>query len=296
MNLRNAKKVVITIQEALELDPCTAPEREFRAELYYLAHSKGNHMSISSIEDGRIHPDDSQIGIPCTIITISGDDTFDGPTSELLSFTYYNGDSTPSGQHHALMITDLTTNTLLYRRKRGQNPASQWDVNFLAEGKPDFVFTPYVSDREWMTREKYCKRLQNLKADKFIGTNSSMQFLIETAYLNFWNIEHSNIPNEDGISFNCVFDKSEDEDGLNQALLTVTCDNHDEIEPLMFVYIVDPKNGEHSLMLMDGDNVVYERNIGQNEATEWLCNCMANDPLITDETGDTLFIGEPFRE
>lgn len=213
------------------------------------------------------------------------------PESSILNLTYFGGNDSPAGPHHGLSIVLNPAGQLLYQRLPGQDPTRQWTCNALAHGKPDFEFPPYISDQSWMDRTTFYDFLQEYGVAELLNLNDSGNFIAETTYLNFWNTEHCSAPNEEGISLEPDI---EYENG--QAAITITCDHRDDIEPLQLIYTLYPQINDYSLIITDGDSVVYQREAGQDPLTEWIINGMANDPLITDESGNLLFIGDPIQE
>lgn len=162
---------------------------------------------------------------------------------------------------------------------------------------------PQGTDTRFMTPEIFYELLCDSRigdtvhptAAEYLKINASSKFIAEVAYLNFWNTANNGAPTEEGIDFSAELDYAN-----STVIITVSCDNHDDIEPISLLYTIDADEEPHlnyyELLILDGDNVVYDRRFNQSEATEWTQNAMANDPNITDENGNTLFIGEPIQE
>ena len=79
----------------------------------------------------------------CHCITITGEDTTDGPTGETLRFHYFGGSGPYRGTNYGLIILDRDEN-VLYWREAGQNPRTEWIINCLAsdleDGNGNFIF------------------------------------------------------------------------------------------------------------------------------------------------------------
>lgn len=79
----------------------------------------------------------------CERFILTGDDTVDGPTKEILYFYYFGGTGFYSGTNYGLIIQDRD-DSVLYWRERGQAPRTEWLINCLAETFEDengeFVF------------------------------------------------------------------------------------------------------------------------------------------------------------
>lgn len=301
--LYKAKQIVISLQEALGLDPCTTPESEFRAELHAFAeHIKSDCARLSHPQADVLQlPDGTKL--PSITIMVTPDDIIDGLGPNVLMLTYFGGNDSPVGSHHGLSIVLNPAGQLLYRRLPGQDPIRQWTCNALTHGKPDFEFPPYISDRSWMNHTAFSGLLQEHDVAEFLSlTNVNNlvtepthldyvgSFVAEIAYLGYWNTEHYSTPSERGITLET--DVNEED---SQIVVTITC-GHCDIEPISLVYVYDSESDDYSLMIIDSDNIVYQREAGQDPLTEWVINEMANDPLITDEYGNPLFIGDPIQE
>ncbi len=291
MNLRKAKEILITTQKTLGLDSCTTPESEFRAELYAIAQYIKSDCARISTPQTSTFCIPNQSTLPSTVITLTPDDTIDGLGPNVLIFTYFGGDETPAGPNHGLSITLNPISQLLYQRLPGQNPVHQWICNVWAQENSEFIFPPYISDQSWMDQAKYFNLIQKHEVAEFLISNDPAQFIVEAAYLSYWNTEHYNTPNDGKIKIGI---DSGDED--MSAIITITCNNSDDIEPISLIYTFCSEVNDYSLQIIDGDNVVYQREAGQDPLTEWIINCIANDPLITDEHGNLLFAEEPVRQ
>lgn len=293
MDLKTAKRVVSGIQRALGLNPDTVPELEFRVELFMIRNRfQSNCVRINPAENAFLD-DDSEI--PCVNIIISADDIIDGPNAEILRLTYYHGDNIPAGPRHALIITDLIKKKVIYQRQRQQDPATEWICNSYVQAQVDFAFTAQGDDTRFMTRDIFYSLLRNCSTDKgspnkgaavieYLKVDHSTEFLAEVAYLNYWDMTNSGAPAEEGIDFNVGSNPKND-----TILVTVSCDHRDDVSGLTFIY--ERKSGicPYGLTIVDGNNPVYKRNAGQDEATEWIQNDMANSPLVTDGYGNPLF-------
>lgn len=303
MDLQTTNKAIAKIQEALGLNPERVPELEFLVETFIVR----NCITSDCIRIGPAENNYSQIGdetnIPCVDLIISSDDLVDGPGGRIYCFTYYHGDNIPNGPRHALIITDLVGGTLVYWRERNQNPAAEWIYNIFAKAQVSFKFTPQGNDVRFMTQRAFYELIRDSqisdatqpKATEYLKIDTTSKLLAEVAYLNFWNATNDNAPEEGGISFDTEFDYAN-----STVIVTISCDQRNDIGPLSFLYTIDADEGQHlnyyKLLILDDDNIVYDRRFDQNEATEWKQNSMADDPLITDEFGNPLFIGEPVRE
>ena len=304
MNLQLANDAVTELQRTLGLHPDSIPKTEFAVEAFIIYTSfNGDCVRISPAENDtfesvahrpdNIPPDTYQA--PCVSVICQEDDSIDGP-GDVLCFTYYDGDNIPTGPHHALVVTNLTTKALLYWRQRSQNPLSKWAHNIYAHCQFDFKFNLDGSDPRYMTQKIFYELMHDHKATDFLKIDASTKFLAEVACLNLWNAEHNGAPNEEGIDFDPEFDSDS-----NQLTILISCNNRPDIEQLLFVYDIERESGRHALKiyekLSDEDwNTLYERENDQDEAIDWLQNYMAGDSLVTDENGDPLFQGEPVRE
>lgn len=304
MNSYEAKKVVVALQGALGLDPCTTPESEFRAELSAFADwFQDCNVHFSTPQTGSFQPPDGTKSPSITIMVVP-DNVGNQPEAYVLALTYFGGDDSPTGPHHGISIVLNPAGQLLYRRLPGQDPVRQWTCNVLAHDEPNFKFPPYISDRSWMDYAAFSNLLQKHGIAKLLNLvdisglvteptplDYASSFTAEIAYLNYWNAEHHNAPYEARVGL------EPDRDFENgQVTMTFICDRHDDIEPISLVYAYDQETDDYSLMIIDDDNIVYQREAGQDPLTEWVINGMANDPLITDESGNPLFIGDPIQE
>lgn len=303
MNLQTTNTIITSILKNLGLNPATVPETEILAELFVIR----NHITGECMHVGPGGNDVFQCGdepeIPCIDVILQPDSTIDGP-GHVFCFTYYGGDNIPAGPRHGLVITDLSTKTLLYWRERYQDPTSEWVYNIFARAQVGFKFAPQGADPRFMTKDSLYEFMRETRLSdathptvaEYLKIDSTTELLAEVAYLNFWNHSHNNAPAEEGINFNAEHDYAND-----TAIITITCDHREDIEPICFLYALDPEAKEpylnnYELMILDGDNIVYERGFNQHETTEWGRNSMANDPFIADENGNPLFVGEPVTE
>lgn len=303
MNLQTTNTTVASVLKALGLNPETVPESEMLAELFFIR----NYIATECV---RVSPGGNnlfQMGdkpeIPCVDILVQPDDTIDG-LGDTFCFTYYGGDNIPAGPRHGLVITDLNTKTLLYWRDRHQNPENEWRYNVFARAQVGFKFSPQGNDSRFMTRQNLYELMRETSVSdaahptvaEYLKVDRSSQLLAEVAYLNLWNSSNGDAPDEEGIDFNVTFDYAN-----NTVIIAISCDHREDIEAVNLLYTVDPETEEshlnhYELLIMDGDNIVYSRNFNQNETAEWNRNGMANDPFVTDENGNPLFIGEPIQE
>lgn len=291
MNSYEAKKVVVALQETLGLDPCTTPESEFRAELSAFADwLQDCNVHFSTPQTGSFQLPDGTKSPSITILVVP-DNVGNQSEAYVLALTYFGGDNSPTGPHHGISIVLNPAGELLYRRLPGQDPISQWACNILAHNEPDFEFPPYISDRSWMDYVVFSDLLQEYGVADFLDLTDTSNFAVEIAYLSYWNTEHQGAPDIWGITVTTDFNKKDD-----QVIVTITCDHDDSIEPLQFIYAPHPSINDYSLMILECDNIVYQREAGQDPLTEWVINGMANDPLVTDESGNPLFIGDPIQE
>lgn len=296
MNLQTTNEVIVSILKTLGLNPETVPETEMLAEFFVIRNCLND-------ECVRVSLDKSETKVPCANIILQTDSTIDG-LGDALHLSYANGDNIPAGPRHSLTITNLKTQTLLYRRERHCNPANEWTYNCYAQAQVGFKFQPQGADPRFMTRKSLYEFMRETPVSdathptvaEYLKIDASTELLAEVAYLNFWNHNNNNAPVEEGIDFVAELDYAND-----TAIITISCDHREDIEPITFLYALDPEAEEphlnhYELLIMDGDNLIYERGFDQHEATEWKRNSMANDPFITDGNGNALFIGNPVQE
>lgn len=146
-------------------------------------------------------------------------------------------------------------------------------------------------NQKFMTKTCFYEFLQDEGISLFLNLDKPAPFTVETAFLDHWNVERDGAPDLEGINVKSDINHSE-----SQACLFIACDNREDIGTLIFVFTPSAESGKYGLTIIDDDNVVYERTAEQDEATEWQINCMADDPEITDENGNPLFVGEPIQE
>lgn len=288
MKLEDAKQITIRLQETLDLYHDTVPESEFLVETHFLAtyFSKDvKKICIHSAQEETFRPGGAKEKIPCVSVTI------ESPGETTLKFVYYDGDNAFAGPHHALAIVQRPSSHILYWRKRGQDPQTEWHYNILARGQIGFIFTQNYAGAEFMPKQAYREFLHEYGVSDFIGFKDDAAFLAEIAYLGCWNLYNSNAPLEEGIDFSPAFDYVN-----HQATIAISCDKRGNIEPVFITYQASSIPGKLSVTILDGVSKVYERKAEQDEVTEWVQNCMANDPKIDDGYGHPLFISETIQE
>lgn len=303
MNLQTTNTAIVSILKALGLNPKTVPESEMLAESFFLRNCITSECVRISHGGSNFFQMGNEPKIPCIDILLQTDDTIDG-LGDTFCFSYYGGDNIPAGPRHGLVITNLNAKTLLYWRDRYQSPTNEWKYNVFARAQMDFKFSPQGNDPRFMTRQSLYEFMRGtLVSDtthptvaEYLKVDDSSQLLAEVAYLNFWNYNNGNAPAEEGIDFNVTFDYAND-----TVIITISCDHREDIEAINLLYTINSETEEphpnfYELLVLDGDNVVYERNFDQDEASQWNRNSMANDPFVTDENGNPLFVGEPIQE
>lgn len=312
MNLHYAQKAVFALQEILGLNLLSVPEIEFRAELPFIAKyfSGDNDIQLRQPEDDTFKNSDDPAIPSLTILAFPDTNGTNVAEGNVLKFTYYGGSGSPAGPRHGLVIDLLPKGQRLYWRRPGYDIACEWEINSLADGNGSFQFTPYVSDRSWMSHDYFYTLMQKYEVIDFLKVDKSAQFLAETTYLSFWNAEHNDIPSKEGIDIETEF---HNEDG--EVIITISCRNRPGITQIILQYDINQETNRHGLAIYeicpnfydredndsdddygDGVTLVYDRDSTCDESTGWFQNCMANDPLITDENGEILFKGEPIQD
>lgn len=141
-----------------------------------------------------------------------------------------------------------------------------------------------------MTKEIYREHLRNangVDAEKFLELQPDEEFLVEVHYLNYWNDECSDRPNQEGIDLEIY--TIDNEQSLN---VYVACDQK-YVPDLYITYTPDKAHtGRYELTICCDDNLVYWRTADQNPATEWQTNEMANDYKVD---GKIVFVGDPIQ-
>lgn len=302
MDLQTTSKVIAEMLQKLDLNPKTVPEDETLVESFIVRNYINSDCVRVNLGGNDFFRIEGESEAPCIDVTIQSDDTVNGP-GDVLCFTYYGGDNILMGPRHGLVVTNLTTKTLLYWREPRQNPATEWRYNLFARAQVGFKFNSQGSDSRFMTQQSLYEFMRETPVSgathptvaEYLKIDGSSQLLAEVAYLNFWNSSNKNAPAEEGIDFNVEFDYAND-----TAIIIISCDHREDIEAVTFLYAIDPEAEPHpnyyELSIIDGDNAVYDRGFDQNEVSAWDRNSMANDPFITDENGNALFIGDPIPE
>lgn len=69
-------------------------------------------------------------------VTLTEDDIIDSSTGKGLRFIYFDGDDSPAGHNHGLIIIKCDTSPfceICYERRYGQNPRTEWIKNQLTD-------------------------------------------------------------------------------------------------------------------------------------------------------------------
>lgn len=137
-------------------------------------------------------------------------------------------------------------------------------------------------------RAALTEQLRKINHSDTLHFEKREEFLVETAFLRYWDREQGNIPSQEGI----VIDADAfSEDGQPFVQFTIWCEQLGET--VQFIYADIPGwPGQHDLTIIQDDCVVYRREASQDPRTEWLINCMAGDDTVTDADGKMLFVGE----
>ncbi len=121
-----------------------------------------------------------------------------------------------------------------------------------------------------------------------LGADESTPFLVETVFIDGFNRELYNGPEEDGLDDWEAYSLT---DAGGHAYVEV-CLSYDDQLIYMELYPDDPEHpGRHSLRIIRDYNLIYERTVDQDERTEWLINGMAEDPNYQID-GEIAFHGD----
>lgn len=129
--------------------------------------------------------------------------------------------------------------------------------------------------------------------DQDFGFDEDTPFLVESAFLRYWNQELGQLPEEEGLETIEACPLPVKHESENCAHIWIVYQDDDQFEELYFIFAINDEHpGQYALTITQNDNVMYARNIDQDPATEWQINCMAGDPTVTDADGKMLFDGE----
>lgn len=141
----------------------------------------------------------------------------------------------------------------------------------------------------FVTKKQLLGLLEERGFDKTLGVDDTTEFLVETTYLDHWNQELDHRPELDGLSELSA-------DVLSDGAIQITAEFTDD-ERVLFIMDPDPtRPGQYGLEIIRNNNLVYCRTSGQDPATEWQMNCMADDAeAAAAPDGTPLFKGDPLN-
>lgn len=146
--------------------------------------------------------------------------------------------------------------------------------------------------KELMTKDGYQKCLMKTGLCARLELSPDENFLVEVAFLNWWNRSRWNEPVELGIE-KIYKDDEYTDPTLHLIFDTVGDGDEEDFEDVIISYTPDPtRPGRHGLQILLGVSVFYDRNSSQDPATEWNINGMAGDSDVTDRDGHMLFPGD----
>ena len=143
----------------------------------------------------------------------------------------------------------------------------------------------------WYTREDYLSLLRDCGVADIIHADESTKFLAEVAWLNHWNAQLNDEPNQEGLDDIAY---TEEDNNLTVEFVYQAPGTPETTAKHVTITYTMSSNipGAYALQILDGDQLVYCRTAQQNEATEWDINAMADDPEVADEQGNMLFHGD----
>lgn len=142
----------------------------------------------------------------------------------------------------------------------------------------------------FMAKENYRELLQDaegVNVEEFLKLRPDEEFLVEVHFLNYWNDEYGDRPNQEGIDLEIYTIDNE------QSLNVYITSDKEYVPDLCITYTPDTAHaGQHELTICCDDNLVYWRTANQNPATEWKNNEMANNYKVD---GKIVFVGDPVQ-
>lgn len=150
------------------------------------------------------------------------------------------------------------------------------------------------SQQPWQTPSSILSLLKECGVDNFIHANEAAPFLVETAWLNYWNAGLNDKPRQEGVEECIAYIEGEslNIEFIYQAPGTPEADAAHAI--LILTPSKDAPDG-YALQIISDGQLVYYRDAWQDPATEWDINEMADNPKVTDEQGNMLFPGDPIN-
>ncbi len=119
-------------------------------------------------------------------------------------------------------------------------------------------------------------------------------FFVECAFLEYWNDQLCDRPNQEGFEDLDVYINEDGEAIIEIKFYDRIASSEYSHDQIIMCYTPDPDHpGRHALEIIRNDNLIYQRTASQDPATEWLINEMADDPEIIDADGHPLFTGDP---
>lgn len=121
-------------------------------------------------------------------------------------------------------------------------------------------------------------------------------FLVESAFLQYWNEQLKYQPEQLGLSELYAQRVDEPDHSTTTIIVNIAFQNGPNTEEVDLQLTTDAyHSGKYALTIFYNDVVFYDRTIDQDPATEWQLNGMANDPDVTDADGNMLFEGDPYN-
>lgn len=132
--------------------------------------------------------------------------------------------------------------------------------------------------------------LQQHGAADLLGVNEDTLFLAESTFIQDWNETFGRVPEMRGLdALEVLID-----DLKNAVQIYIAYHNGgsgcDEIYIDYEIRYATGTNFSYSVSIIYNESLVYYRDAGQDERTEWKLNYMAND--IVDEDGNLIFEGD----
>lgn len=147
------------------------------------------------------------------------------------------------------------------------------------------------NQQPWQTPSSILSLLEECGVADFIHADKDTPFLVEVAWLNYWNACLDDAPSQEGVE-DCIAYTEGDSLNIEYVYQAPGTPETDAAHTILTLTPSEDVPGGYALQIIDGDQLIYYRAAWQDPATEWDINMMADDPKVTDERGNILFPGD----